>query len=101
MRTLPVILILIPILIACQSVSFRSIQRKTGEYWNVAYPVVKYHDKQVEKKINAFVASRLLGEEIKDESDFDSKIDEQFGEGYTLYHEVTYNKDHVLSFNVF
>lgn len=101
MRLLVFLFLLIPALTLGQCASFRIVEKQTRLSGLIRYPLVKYHDKKTEKKINDEVALQLLGSVVKDGSDLDEKLEAEGDILYQLYHTVTYNKDYVLSFNIF
>src|SRR5687768_10745304 len=66
----------------------------------IHYPVLKYRDKAVEKKVNAEIALAVFQDgdsTVKPED----KLPELMESTYALYHTVTYNRYGVLSFNIY
>lgn len=86
---------------AAQSVRFKTIRLETKHKGFIKYPLVKYHDKKIAEKINSKIAAGMFHEEIKSNSHFNAKLCEILEYTSDLYHIVTYNKNNVLSFNVF
>lgn len=99
MKHLLILALLIPLYTFSQKVSFKIVTVKTTLPGHISYPLVIYHDKQVERKINNRIRKLLLND-VKNVSLREQL--KEWGVGiYDVHHTVTFNRNYLLSFDIY